>query len=291
MSQSAQDVATLQSQACRISSALDAAGIPGGVDLHQRVMVAVVRMQTAEEQRTQKHRQVAEIAAVLDPEVCADAWGCHEAAQKRMRELSALQSRVTMLETSVRQQDEQRMATEEALHTVGLSVDDGLHEAVLAIIRERNALKTELAETKRDLYAELRGSDAAHRLLTELGVEKTSGPDETPPGTVLSVTERIRRLDAKHARRMLGAKQAVDAVRELQTRTETERNTLRTLAEEVLAAHDACRQAMPGEVEQATAERDVALEDLRNALSAPTAEAPPATNSPEIPDSSPKDTP
>lgn len=144
MSQSAQDVATLQSQACRIAASLDAAGIPGGVDLHQRVMVAVVRMQTAEEQRTQTHRQVAEIAAVLDPEVTPDAWGCREAAQKRMRELSALQVRATMLETSVRQHDEQRLATEEALHTAGMSVDDGLREAVLAIIRERDALRSEL---------------------------------------------------------------------------------------------------------------------------------------------------
>lgn len=97
MSQSAQDVATLQSQACRIAASLDAARIPGGVDLHQRVMVAVVRMQTAEEQRTQTHRQVAEIAAVLDPEVTPDAWGCRDAALKRMRELSALRAQVAAL--------------------------------------------------------------------------------------------------------------------------------------------------------------------------------------------------
>ena len=310
MSQSAQDVATLQSQVCRIAASLDAAGIPGGVDLHQRVMVAVVRMQTAEEQRTQTHRQVAEIAAVLDPEVCADAWGCHEAAQKRMRELSALQSRATMLETSVRQHDEQRLATEEALHTAGMSVDDGLREAVLAIIRERDALMAELAEVRFVLRTELCGSDAAHRLLTELGVEKDSGPDKMPPGAALNVAERIRRLEAKHERRMTGAKQAVDAVRKAQVRAESERDVICAHATKLVDALTAFTEC-PYDIDEATVPKaginaapeqvvgtmSVALTKLRTARAllglVPDGrgrwETPRPANSPEIPDGSPSD--
>lgn len=234
----------------KIAAALDAAGIPGGVDLHQRVMVAVVRMQTAEEHRDTMHRQVAEIAAVLDPEVCPDAWRCHEAAQKRMRELATL--------------------------------------------------KSELADAKRDLHSELLCSDASHRLLDECGVEKDSGPDEMPPGAVLNVTDRIRRLDAKHGRRMAGAKQAVDAVRRLQRKAEDERDAFRAQVEALATAGERLEQqhlaaAKESEEPLRTAYRYAAGSAkvlgtmARDARSASPAETMPSSNSPEIPDGSPSE--
>lgn len=69
------------------TSALEGAQVAG---LVEQVRTLTNRATLAEEQRTQTHQQVAEIAKVLDPEVTPDAWGCHEAAQKRMRELATL---------------------------------------------------------------------------------------------------------------------------------------------------------------------------------------------------------
>lgn len=164
-------------------------------------------------------------------------------------------------------------------------------------------LKAELAEAKRDLHAELLGSDASHRLLDELGVEKDSGPDEMPPGAVLNVTERIRRLDAKHGRRMAGAKQAVDAVRNIQAQAETrvaELERLNTRAVTAESERDALRaqvvdlrailteyMAVDGSQGLYSAMRLGAVQE--RARASLTAETTPAPNSPEIPDGSPSD--
>lgn len=162
------------------------------------------------------------------------------------------------------------------------------------------ALKTEMAEVKRDLHAEMLGSDASHRLLTELGVERDSGPDEMPPGAVLNVTERIRRLDAKHGRRMSGAKQAADAVRRLQRKAESERDALRAQVEALATAGERLEQqhlaaAKESEEPLRTAYRYAAGSAkvlgtmARDARSASPAERMPSSNSPEIPDGSPSE--
>lgn len=179
------------------------------------------------------------------------------------------------------------------------------------------ALKTEMAEVKRDLHAEMLGSDASHRLLTELGVERDSGPDEMPPGAVLNVTERIRRLDAKHGRQMAGAKQAVDAVRNIQAQAETRvaelERRLNKRAVDELALERLNTRAVTAESERDALRAQVV--DLRailteymavdgsqglysamrlgavqeRARAALSAETTPAPNSPEIPDGSPSD--
>lgn len=76
---------------------------------------------------SQTHAQVAEVARLLDPEVCPDAWGLHEAAKKVLAERNDAIAKV------------------EALGLLAQKVRDETLEEAASAITERMALTTDVA--------------------------------------------------------------------------------------------------------------------------------------------------
>ncbi|RKI18642.1 hypothetical protein D7Y15_08060 [Corallococcus sp. AB030] len=175
-------------------------------DHEAKVSALTNRATLAEEQRTQTHQQVEEIAKVLDPEVTPDAWGCHEAAQKRMREISALQARVAELE---RERDNlkdcERGAGDVAAEALAAqrkaeSERDAaqaqvaeLERKVLVLQEGRNNVRVvrDRLRAERDaLRAQVDAVADIHRMLSPLDVRPA-----VPP--LLPVSERIQQSLAK----------------------------------------------------------------------------------------------
>ncbi|MBZ4371498.1 hypothetical protein [Corallococcus sp. AS-1-6] len=231
------------------AAALMGAQVPG---LEEQVRTLTNRATLAEEQRTQTHQQVAEIAKVLDPEVTPDAWGCLEAAQKRMRELSALHGRVDALEGQV----------DSTLGVLKERLLDAFPEAEVPAIGER-----------------FRGKDSTWSLDSVRALaEHVASLAAQVPTLRAQVATLTADRDEAVALHSADAKAWVtlhnDAKREKE-RAESERDALRAQVKRVLEAHDDYLTSLAGEEAEAMAERDVALEDLRNALSALPAETTP----------------
>ncbi|NOJ91974.1 hypothetical protein HMI51_03305 [Corallococcus coralloides] len=122
-------------------------------EARREVSALTNRATLAEEQRAQTHQQVAEIAKVLDPEVTPDAWGCHEAAQKRMREVSALRAQVAELE----REREERAAQHERQMEGARQAVEAVRKLQASAESERDTLRAQVTGLRLWVRATCRG--------------------------------------------------------------------------------------------------------------------------------------
>lgn len=89
-----------------------------------------------------------------------------EQRDSALREVATLRERVAALERENREQDDARLWTESDLTTAGISVDDGLHDAVHVLIQARDTAEARVRELE-ELVASLESDVKAYKARTQ----------------------------------------------------------------------------------------------------------------------------